>query len=796
MHVLLTSLYDMRNFLRTGIMVFLLATLGMGGGGLLSPAMAQLPQLLPSTSKAPPASKEVNVPPVDPAKELASAQQRLVETRDAMVRLQGQLSRENLPTATRNDILKQFNLQQTLADRYAQQVDRLKQLQVLAQNIADARQQLAQWAPPAGSPPWPVTDGDKVRSDMLSYQSRIKQLVIESTAIGEQIVALAKQQQDAQTKLRQLQEKLGATDAANTAKLDQTGMGALASLRIEVALKSALLLRSDLDRQLKDRQRDLLELRLAYVEKTWAYFDGRFVLTPEILAVAKGDLQSLIDLDRDLEVKALNNEEAAMARLAKAQQQFDALSPDKTPADRIKRARAALDIAQANEITARTEVDRLRQMIEIGGYAQQVWDARAKVYEIPRPDAAVMADIAKRAQMARVRIEQARSFLLQNLNSQEQEAFDFREASLTTHDPLDRQVLHARLQAANTQADSARSILTALDKFDQFLQLLSNELGISENHQTWSQRLKGYWQRAVSLGQIAWNYELFSVDDSIIADGKEVKTTRSVTVGKSIGAIGILLFGFLMVSWLIRSAMGIAERRIGLKSSVATLIRRWLMVIATLTLIVLSFNLVQIPLSVFAFLGGALAIGIGFGTQNLLKNLMSGVMLLVERPIRIGDLVEVEGVRGRVTSIGIRFSTIHSADGVDTLIPNSELVEKKLTNWTFVTPDVRREIKVGVAYGSDPVQVKNLLQAAAREHPDVMHSPEPRVVLDDLADSALLFTLRFWIRLDQGLDGREIDSDLRCEILQKLAAAGIEVPFPQRDVNLKAAEPLSVRVES
>ena len=188
MHVLLTSLYDMRNFLRTGIMVFLLATLGMGGGGLLSPAMAQLPQLLPSTSKAPPASKEVNVPPVDPAKELASAQQRLVETRDAMVRLQGQLSRENLPTATRNDILKQFNLQQTLADRYAQQVDRLKQLQVLAQNIADARQQLAQWAPPAGSPPWPVTDGDKVRSDMLSYQSRIKQLVIESTAIGERLL--------------------------------------------------------------------------------------------------------------------------------------------------------------------------------------------------------------------------------------------------------------------------------------------------------------------------------------------------------------------------------------------------------------------------------------------------------------------------------------------------------------------------------------------------------------------------------------------------------------------------------
>ncbi len=162
------------------------------------------------------------------------------------------------------------------------------------------------------------------------------------------------------------------------------------------------------------------------------------------------------------------------------------------------------------------------------------------------------------------------------------------------------------------------------------------------------------------------------MDDVVVADGKEVKTTRSVTVGKSVGAIGILVLGFFLVSRLIRASLGLAERRLGLKSSVATIVRRWLTVLATGTLIVLSFNLVQIPLSVFAFLGGALAIGVGFGTQNLLKNLISGVMLLVERPIRIGDLVEVDNVRGRVTSIGIRFSTIHSSDGIDTLIPNSE----------------------------------------------------------------------------------------------------------------------------
>ncbi|NCW89226.1 MAG: hypothetical protein EBV73_01490, partial [Rhodocyclales bacterium] len=103
-------------------------------------------------------------------------------------------------------------------------------------------------------------------------------------------------------------------------------------------------------------------------------------------------------------------------------------------------------------------------------------------------------------------------------------------------------------------------------------------------------------------------------------------------------------------------------------------------------------------------------------------------------------------------------------------------------------------IGVGVAYGADPVQVKNLMQCAAKEHPDVMPTPEPMVVLDDLGDSALIFTLRYWIRIESGTDGRRVDSDLRCEILEKLNAAGIAVPYPQRDIRLSAVEPLPVAV--
>lgn len=751
------------------------------------PAYAQFPSLLPSKTAQPATAAPAEIVSVnDPKQELVDAQTRLRDAQDTLKRLQGQLNQPSIAAGVRNDLLKQFNLRQTLADRYAQQVDLIKQLQVSEQKIADAKQQRDGWLPPAGSAPWSVLDGDLVRNEMLVYQSRIGQLGKELGSLSDQLVSLSKEKADIESKLRQLQDVSDKGGEADRRQLE--------ILRGRVALESAVLLRTDLERRVKEKERTLLEIRLEAATRTWDYYDGRFVLSPEILATAKGDLQTIIDRGRDDELKALARSEASITRLNKAQDAFSALDQAKVAPAKLAQARAALDIAQADEVAARSEVDRLRQLIEIGGYGLQVWDARAELYATPRPDAARMEEIAQRVRVALVRIHQAREFLQESLTTKEQQAFDLREALLVSKSALDRKVVSARLSSATAQTDASRSVLTALDKFEQYLTVLQSELGMQAQGRTLVERVVGYWQRIVGASKKIWAYELFTVNDLVVADGKEVKTTRSVTVGKSVGAIGILVLGFLMISWAIRAVIGLAERRMGLKTSAATQIRRWLTVIATATLIVLSFNLVQIPLSVFAFLGGALAIGAGFGTQNLIKNLISGLMLLVERPIRIGDLVGIDSVKGRVTSIGIRFSTIHSGDGVDTLIPNSELVEKKLTNWTYSNPDIRREIRVGVAYGSDPVQVKNLMREAALESPEVTKTPSPMVVLDDFGDSALVFTLRYWIRVESGTDGRLVDSDLRCGILERLSAAGIDLPYPQRDLHLSAAGPLPVAI--
>ena len=193
-------------------------------------------------------------------------------------------------------------------------------------------------------------------------------------------------------------------------------------------------------------------------------------------------------------------------------------------------------------------------------------------------------------------------------------------------------------------------------------------------------------------------------------------------------------------------------------------------------------------------MGGALAIGVGFGTQNLLKNLISGVMLLIEKPIRIGDLVEVDGVTGTVTSIGIRFSTIHGSQGTDTLIPNSSLVEHKLVNWTYSTPDVRKDIRITVGYNSDAKQVQELLLKLSNAHPRVIRTPSPLVTLEDFGDNGLVFNLQCWMKVEAGLNSLEVLSDLRLQILEAFNAAGIDLPYPQRMMQFDKNASIEVRM--
>jgi potassium-dependent mechanosensitive channel len=210
--------------------------------------------------------------------------------------------------------------------------------------------------------------------------------------------------------------------------------------------------------------------------------------------------------------------------------------------------------------------------------------------------------------------------------------------------------------------------------------------------------------------------------------------------------------------------------------------------------VILSMMVVKIPLTIFAFMGGALAIGAGFGMQNLLKNLISGLMLLFERPFRPGDVVEVGGIRGRIMDIGVRSSHILDANGIETLIPNSTFIEQNVTNWTLSSKSVRIVINVGIAYGSPVKEVNILLLEVADRHGLVLKEPVPQVLFEDFGSDALIFGLYVWVIINPDISWKTIASDLRYMISKTLAENGIVIAFPQRDIHLDTSRPLEVRV--
>lgn len=194
-----------------------------------------------------------------------------------------------------------------------------------------------------------------------------------------------------------------------------------------------------------------------------------------------------------------------------------------------------------------------------------------------------------------------------------------------------------------------------------------------------------------------------------------------------------------------------------------------------------------LDMSRFALVAGAFGVGIGFGLQNVVNNFVSGLILLFERPVQVGDTIAMTDMVGEVQRIGIRSSTVRTWDGSDVVVPNAEFISQRVTNWTLSDQKRRIEVPVGVAYGTDPERVLELLFEVARSHPNTIDEPAPRSLFLGFGDSSLNFELRAWVgQLDHFLITR---SELHVQINAALAQAGITIPFPQRDLHLVGGWP-------
>jgi small-conductance mechanosensitive channel len=263
----------------------------------------------------------------------------------------------------------------------------------------------------------------------------------------------------------------------------------------------------------------------------------------------------------------------------------------------------------------------------------------------------------------------------------------------------------------------------------------------------------------------------------------------------SIGGLVAFLVSIYLSFWFARTVRSVLAEDFlpkmslprGVANSVSTMSYYLLLVLGlTLALATAGFEVSQL-----AIVLGALSVGIGFGLQDVVKNFVSGLILMIERPVQPGDTIELSGTVGRVREIGMRATTLTTFDGADVVVPNGMLLAEKMTNWTLSSDKRRVDVPVGVAYGNDPRQVLALLGRVADDTPGVSHEPRPSVLFTGFGASSLDFSVRAWAESFD--DAVFVRSALAVGIHAALREAGIEVPFPQQDLHIKSIEPELLR---
>ncbi len=232
--------------------------------------------------------------------------------------------------------------------------------------------------------------------------------------------------------------------------------------------------------------------------------------------------------------------------------------------------------------------------------------------------------------------------------------------------------------------------------------------------------------------------------------------------------------------WVVYKLLSKSKIDLGVRIAFGTIFRYLILIIG----LIIVLQTVGIDLSAITILAGALGVGIGFGLQNITNNFVSGIIILFERPIKVGDRIEVGEVYGDVVSISMRSTTIITNDNIAIIVPNSDFISSKVINWSYTDRIVRFNIPVGVSYNEDPQIIKKLLLEVVDENELILPNPKPDVLFENYGDSSINFNLRVWSK--ELINKPDVlKSQLYYAIFEKFRKNGIEIPFPQRDLHIK-----------
>lgn len=682
-------------------------------------------------------------------------------------------------TSLARDILE---IQELSVQRYRHAIDGLQSLQRLVNEVKQRQQELANWQPPTDGPPWPLQLADDTYLMMTESRVLADQYLLHGQLLQNSRQALLSEKKTLESKLRQSQPSSGLATSAP----DERSALEFQLTRAELNSVNLELVFADIFVQTNDLNRIIADLTHQISRKDWLYMDNRFYFDDaaytRVQAQIDQSITNLIELEKEISQesdKAILAFNRATEKLAQVQ------SDTSSDPNVLLAAERAVTLASDHAKLQRLRRDIAFYRYEMLEIAKRLWQIRVDLYQ-HRHDSDNLTNLNTVFGDIGAQIDGWEQYNATLTSEMQRERQAFLDGAALSPTKAEGDFLRERASVMQQRIDALAQGRSQLASVQFLLNITLREVDTFEHDAP-------FWQRALNLGgdladlaSELWHYEIFTVSDTVTVEGRPITTLRSVTVGKSVGALLILVVGLLLVKRIVSGAMSMALRRKRIGASTSMIITRWISLFAGLTLIVFSLILMDIPLSIFAFAGGALAIGIGFGAQHLLQNLISGLILLLEKPVRVGDWIEVGGVTGSVTSIGIRFSTLMSPTGTEHLIPNSVLVQEKLVNWTYSSPEIRREIQVWVDYRSDAETVSNLLIGVARDHPLVLDTPEPRVLLDSFTERGIQFKLQFWAPMLAHVSGPVVMSEIRREIHARFKDRGIAFAYPLRSITLES----------
>lgn len=736
--------------------------------------------LLPSTAapvRAEPAGADkaaggtLAKPSPTPADGLLAKRQAAVERRQRLQQVWDELAARQPPVSPPQGLKTQLELLKYLELVYAQQqvaAESAKELEAKQAGGNDELQTL-RTVGPSEKPPYSFLLLDSLHEELAGEQARRGGAEAELDVAKRFLDSVRRTHEEAERQRR------AAREAYEAAKGTQTGEALQA--RLEAA---------ELYSQVIEEVQRLKAVEIENHKKTLAIHDLRVTcLTEKLAAVAKQVKFSAADLAASLaELKQQEEEirrdlDQAQTNLQQAEQEWWATKQklDGSTGDH-QALQDPLETWRLAQEVYKKELSLLNERLQDGVLRESVWNDRYRIINRIASQADLpkwrqhFQEIIERFDSSRaafhLRLEEARL----DLAALEKRSRRAREANTAAAPWIERQVQY--VQRLNQVLGEQ---LTRIDATQRLVKKTLAELDEQLSPRSGQDWLAG----TLRLLRTSWQYEIASIDD------------QPITVGKVVAGLVLLLIGYI----LSRRASGLLGTRVlprfGMNEGVASALQTIAFYLFLATFGFFTLELLHIPVTVFTFLGGAIAIGVGFGSQNVLNNFISGLILLAERPIRVGDVVEIDGLQGNVEQIGARSTRVKTASNVEIIVPNSKFLENNVTNWTLSDTRVRTSVCVGVAYGSPTREVARLLKQAVDANPHVLRHPEPMVLFQGFGDNTLDFEVYFWICVRT--TGRlNMESDIRFAIDDVLRAANITIAFPQRDIHLDTTRPLEIRV--